>query len=34
MQKKKSDYKGIYSDMVEMLGEDIATKLHKYYRGQ
>lgn len=34
MKKCKHDYKGIYSDMVEILGEEIVTKLHKYYRGQ
>lgn len=28
------DYKGIYADMVEVLGEEIVIKLHKYYRGQ
>lgn len=31
---KNSDYKGIYADMVDVLGEDIVIKLHKYYRGQ
>ena len=34
MKKNKSDYKGIYSDMVEILGEDIVFKLYKNYRGQ
>ena len=28
------DYKGIYADMGEVLGEEIVIKLHKYYRGQ
>lgn len=31
---KDSDYKGIYADMVDILGEEIVIKLHKYYRGQ
>ena len=34
MRKNKSDYKGIYSDMVEILGEEIVMKLHEHYRGQ
>ncbi len=32
--KNKSDYKGIYSDMIEILGEEILIKLYKNYRGQ
>ena len=34
MNKNKYDYKGIYADMVDILGEEIVVKLHKYYRGQ
>ncbi|WP_195336303.1 MULTISPECIES: Mor transcription activator family protein [Peptostreptococcaceae] len=34
MTKSKADYKGIYADMVDILGEEIVIKLHKYYRGQ
>ena len=34
MRKNKNDYKGIYSDMVEILGEEIVMKLHEHYRGQ
>ena len=28
MRKNKNDYKGIYSDMVEILGEEIYRKIH------
>ena len=34
MRKNKNDDKGIYSDMVEILGEEIVMKLHEHYRGQ
>lgn len=34
MVKNNSDYKGIYADMVEILGEEVVLKLHRYYRGQ
>ena len=34
MRKNKNDYKGIYSDMVEILGEEIVMTLHEHYRGQ
>lgn len=34
MNKNKYDYKGIYADMVDILGEEIVVKLHQYYRGQ
>ena len=34
MRKNKNDYKGIYSDMVEILGEEIVMKLHEHYRGR
>ena len=30
----KCEYNGLYADMVEVLGEEIVIKLHKYYRGQ
>lgn len=34
MVKNNSDYKGIYADMAEILGEEVVLKLHRYYRGQ
>ena len=34
MRKNKNDYKGIYSDMVDILGEEIVMKLHEHYRCQ
>ena len=34
MKKDKSDYRGIYSEMVEILGEEIVKMVHKHYRGQ
>ena len=34
MTKSNSDYKGIYADMAQILGEEIIIKLHRYYKGQ
>lgn len=34
MKGKEQDYNGIYSDMVEILGEEITHKIYQYYRGQ
>ena len=34
MKKEKSDYRGIYSEMVEILGEEIVMIIHKHYKGQ
>lgn len=34
MRGKAQDYNGIYSDMVEILGEEITHKIYQYYRGQ
>ena len=34
MKKDKSDYRGIYSEMVEILGEEIVKMIHKHYKGQ
>lgn len=34
MKGKAQDYNGIYSDMVEILGEEITHKIYQYYRGQ
>ncbi|MFR2797452.1 Mor transcription activator family protein [Romboutsia timonensis] len=34
MKKDKKDYRGIYAEMVEVLGEDIVKVIHKYYKGQ
>ena len=34
MKKDKSDYRGIYAEMVEILGEEIVKMIHKHYRGQ
>lgn len=34
MKGKAQDYNGIYSDMVEILGEEITHKMYQYYRGQ
>lgn len=28
------DYKGIYLDMVEVLGKEITIKVYKHYKGQ
>lgn len=34
MKVNSNDYGGIYSDMVEVLGEDITLKVYNHYRGQ
>lgn len=34
MKKDKSDYRGIYSEMAEILGEEIVKMIHKHYKGQ
>ncbi|MBH6946636.1 Mor transcription activator family protein [Clostridioides difficile] len=34
MKKDKSDYRGIYAEMVEILGEEIVKMIHKHYKGQ
>lgn len=34
MKGKAQDYNGIYSDMVEVLGEEMTHKIYQYYRGQ
>ena len=34
MKKDKSDYRGIYAEMVEILGDEIVKMIHKHYRGQ
>lgn len=34
MKKVKSDFKGIYGEMSEVLGEEIVKIIHKYYKGQ
>lgn len=34
MKKDKNDYRGIYAEMVEILGEEIVKMIHKYYKGQ
>lgn len=34
MKKEKSYYRGIYAEMVEILGEEIVKMIHKHYKGQ
>ena len=34
MRGKAQHYNRIYSDMVEILGEEITHKIYQYYRGQ
>lgn len=34
MKKVKSDFKGIYGEMSEVLGEEIVKIIHKYYKWQ
>ena len=34
MKIEKSDFKGIYAEMSEILGEEIARIIHKHYKGQ
>ena len=34
MSKKSENYRGIYKDMVEVLGDDITLKVYENYKGQ
>ena len=34
MSKKSENYRGIYNDMVEVLGHDITLKVYESYKGQ
>ncbi|MDN4762902.1 Mor transcription activator family protein [Clostridioides difficile] len=34
MSKKSSNYKGIYGEMIAILGEDTVKKIHENYKGQ
>ena len=34
MSKKSENYRGIYKDMVEVLGHDITQKVYENYKGQ
>ena len=34
MSKRSEKYRGIYKDMVEVLGHDITLKVYEQYRGQ
>ena len=34
MSKKSENYRGIYKDMVEVLGHDITLKVYENYKGQ
>lgn len=34
MKIEKSDFKGIYAEMSEILGEEIVRKIYKHYKGQ
>nr|UWI50158.1 hypothetical protein NZ312_18895 [Clostridioides difficile] len=34
MKKDKSDYRGIYAEMVGILRGEIVNMIHKYYKGQ
>lgn len=34
MKGKAQDYNGIYSDMVEILGEELTYKIYQNYKGQ
>ena len=34
MKLRKSDFKGIYAEMSEILGEEIVRIIHKHYKGQ
>ncbi|WP_455543549.1 Mor transcription activator family protein [Intestinibacter sp.] len=34
MKIQKSDFRGIYAEMVEILGEETVRLIHKYYKGQ
>ena len=34
MSKKSENYRGIYKDMVQVLGHDITLKVYESYKGQ
>ena len=34
MKIKKDDFKDIYAEMSELLGEEVVLMIHKYYKGQ
>lgn len=34
MKKDNIEYRGIYAEMVDLLGEEIVKIIHKYYKGQ
>lgn len=34
MSRRSEDYRGIYKDMVEVLGHDITLKVYEKYKGQ
>lgn len=34
MEIEKDDFKGVYLEMSEILGEEIVRKIYKYYKGQ
>ena len=34
MSKKSENYRGIYKEMVEVLGHDITIKVYENYKGQ
>ncbi len=34
MKIEKGDFRGIYAEMSEILGEEIVRIIHKYYKGQ
>lgn len=34
MNKNAKDYKGVYSEMIGVLGEDVVKKIHENYKGQ
>lgn len=34
MKRKKDDFKDIYAEMSELLGEEVVLMIHKYYKGQ
>ena len=34
MEIEKDDFKGVYSEMSEILGEEIVRIIHKHYKGQ
>lgn len=30
----KSDYNGVYEELVELLGVEVTLKIHEYFKGQ